>query len=72
MLEAPRRVRLQVEGQGPSSSTADGGADDGQGDGDGEVEDGETIGPFNEGALLSLKCTAEGGKPTPKVREKLF
>ncbi len=69
MLEAPRRVALRVEGPptGEGGSEEDGG---GGGGGGGEVKDGAAIGPFNEGALLSLMCTAEGGKPTPKVRKK--
>ena len=69
MLEAPRRVALRVEGPptGEGGSEEDGG---GGGGGGGEVKDGAAIGPFNEGALLSLMCTAEGGKPTPKVSRK--
>ena len=31
-----------------------------------------TIGPFNEGSLLVLRCVAGGGKPTPQVKIKLL
>ncbi len=61
---------MRVEGPptGEGGSKEDGGG--GGGGGGGEVKDGAAIGPFNEGALLSLMCTAEGGKPTPKVSRK--
>ncbi len=72
MLEAPRRVALRVEGPPTEegASEEDGGGGGGGGGGGDEVKDGAAIGPCNEGALLSLMCTAEGGKPTPKVRKK--
>ena len=32
-----------------------------------EIQDGAVIGPFNEGAVLELKCTASSAKPIPQV-----
>ena len=59
MLEAPSGVRLEVEESNGEETHA-------------EVRDGDRMGPFNEGALLSLKCTADGGKPVPKVSQFKF
>ena len=32
------------------------------------VSDGAVIGPYNEGSLLVLRCSAGGGRPIPEVR----
>ena len=37
-----------------------------------EVRDKAVIGPYDEGDMLVMRCSAGGGRPIPTVRKKVF